>query len=81
MIAGFDTKGKPHLFYTDPSGSLSEWKAQACGRNAKQVTEFLEKHYTGELKNEEGMRLVVKALLDVVESGNKNIELMVMTNK
>ncbi len=25
------------------------------------------------------MKLVVKALLDVVESGNKNIELMLMT--
>lgn len=28
---------------------------------------------------EEGMKLVIKALLDVVESGNKNIELMVIT--
>ena len=27
------------------------------------------------------MKLVVKALLDVVESGNKNIELMVITEK
>ena len=27
------------------------------------------------------MKLVVKALLDVVESGNKNIELMVITDK
>lgn len=31
------------------------------------------------MTNEEGLRLVVKALLDVVESGNKNIELMVIT--
>ena len=27
------------------------------------------------------MKLVVKALLDVVESGNKNIEMMVMNEK
>lgn len=27
------------------------------------------------------MKLVIKALLDVVESGNKNIELMVITPK
>jgi hypothetical protein len=26
------------------------------------------------------MKLVIKALLDVVESGNKNIELMVITS-
>jgi 20S proteasome subunit alpha 4 len=31
------------------------------------------------LSNEEGVKLVIKALLDVVESGNKNIELMVIT--
>jgi 20S proteasome subunit alpha 4 len=81
LIAGFDNKSTPHLFYTDPSGSFSEWKAQACGRNAKQVSEFLEKHYVDKLSNEDGMKLVVKALLDVVESGNKNIELMVITEK
>lgn len=37
----------------------------------------MEKHYKDNLSNEEGLKLVVKALLDVVESGNKNIELMV----
>ncbi len=31
------------------------------------------------MSNEEGVKLVIKALLDVVESGNKNIELMVIT--
>lgn len=79
LLAGFDSVSKPHLYYTDPSGSFSEWKAQSCGRNSKQVCEFLEKHYKEGLTNEEGLRLVVKALLDVVESGNKNIELMVIT--
>lgn len=41
LIAGFDNYGKPHLYYTDPSGSFSEWKAQSCGRNSKQVSEYL----------------------------------------
>jgi 20S proteasome alpha/beta subunit len=31
------------------------------------------------MSTEEGMKLVIKALLDVVESGNKNIELMFIT--
>ena len=78
LVAGFDTSGLPHLYYTDPSGSFSEWKAQSCGRNSKQVCEFMEKHYKDDLSQEEGLKLVVKALLDVVESGNKNIELMVI---
>ena len=38
----------------------------------------MEKHYKEGLSNEEGLKLVVKALLDVVESGNKNIEVMVI---
>ena len=41
LIAGFDSNGKPHLYYTDPSGSFSEWKAHSCGRNSKQVCEYL----------------------------------------
>ena len=81
LIAGFDTKGQPHLYYTDPSGSFSEWKAHSCGRNSKQVCEYLEKHYKNNPSNEDGMKIVVKALLDVVESGNKNIEMMVMNEK
>ncbi len=81
MIAGLDNNGRPHLYYTDPSGSFSEWKAQACGRNSKQVSEYLEKHYKDGVSNEDGIKLVIKALLDVVESGNKNIELMVITEK
>jgi 20S proteasome subunit alpha 4 len=51
LIAGFDNYGKPHLYYTDPSGSFSEWKAQSCGRNSKQVSEYLEKHYKDNLNN------------------------------
>jgi 20S proteasome subunit alpha 4 len=41
LIAGIDTQGKPKLYYTDPSGSFSEWKANSCGRNSKQVSEYL----------------------------------------
>lgn len=51
LIAGFDTSSKPHLYYTDPAGSFSEWKAQSCGRNSKQVSEFLEKHYRDNITN------------------------------
>lgn len=38
LIAGVDAQGKPRLFYTEPSGSFSEWKAHTCGRNSKQVS-------------------------------------------
>jgi 20S proteasome subunit alpha 4 len=41
LVAGIDYQGKPRLFYTDPSGSFSEWRAHSCGRNSKQVSEYL----------------------------------------
>lgn len=44
------------------------------------MREFLEKHYTEEaVSNEEGaIKLVVKALLEVVQSGAKNVEVAIM---
>lgn len=48
LIGGFDYDGLPHLFQTEPSGIYYEWKANATGRSAKTVREFLEKNYTAE---------------------------------
>ncbi|XP_050688697.1 proteasome subunit alpha type-7-like [Eriocheir sinensis] len=80
LIAGFDMDETPHLYLTDPSGTYTEWQANATGRSAKTVREFLEKHYTEEaVSNEEGaIKLVVKALLEVVQSGAKNVEVAIM---
>lgn len=83
LIVGFDYDGTPHLYQTDPSGTYHEWKAGAIGRSAKTVLEFLEKHYTTELvaSNEETIKLAIKALLEVVQSGAKNLELAIMKRK
>lgn len=35
--AGFDPDGLPCLYQTDPSGTFSEWTANAIGRNSKTV--------------------------------------------
>lgn len=80
LIGGFDMDGSPHLFQTDPSGIYYEWKANATGKSAKTVREFLEKYYTPEIvENEEGaVKLAIKALLEVVQSGQKNLEVAVM---
>lgn len=77
MIAGFDSNGQPRLFQTDPSGALSEWKANCLGRNTKQVKEYLEKNYK-EFSEDEAVHVACKALFDVVESGAKNIEIVVI---
>jgi len=80
LIAGSDFDGTLHLFQTDPSGTYHEWKANAIGRSAKTVREYLEKNYTPEMveTNESAIKLAIRALLEVVQSGGKNIELAVM---
>lgn len=57
-----------------------ELTPQACaiGRASKTVREFLEKHYTENLERDETIKLTIKALLEVVQTGAKNIEISVM---
>eukprot|EP01041_Mallomonas_annulata_P012200 gene12200-25629_t len=79
MLAGFGMDGSPQLYLTDPAGTYSAWKANAIGgRNEKAVKEFLEKNWTDSLSEKEAVRLTVKALLEVVDSGSKNMEVAVM---
>ena len=55
-------------------------KANAVGRNAKTVREFLEKSYTDETANSDqaAIKLCIKALLEVVQSGSKNVEIALL---
>lgn len=81
LIIGFDPDGTPRLFQTEPSGNYSAWKANAIGGpRAKTCREFLEKHYTEEdvETQEKTLLLAVKALLEVAQSGSKNIEVACM---
>ncbi|XP_028667630.1 proteasome subunit alpha type-7-like [Erpetoichthys calabaricus] len=80
LIVGFDFDGTPRLYQTDPSGTYHAWKANAIGRSAKSVREFLEKNYKDEEMESDGeaIKLAIRALLEVVQSGSKNLELAVM---
>ena len=49
LILGGVTKGNPHLFLTDPSGTYISYDAIAIGSGSEQVTDFLEKTYTTNL--------------------------------
>jgi 20S proteasome subunit alpha 4 len=55
-------------------------QANATGHSAKTVLEFLEKYYTTEeVTSEKGaVKLAIRALLEVVQSGLKNLEVAVM---
>ena len=79
LLAGHDRDGSPHLYQTDPSGTYNEWTAGAIGRSAKSVVEYLEKKYDSEAMSEsDALHLAISALLEVVESGGKNIEVGVV---
>jgi 20S proteasome subunit alpha 4 len=53
-------------------------KANAIGRSAKTVREFLERNHKPDMEREDTIRLTVRSLLEVVQTGAKNIEIAVM---
>ncbi|SMN20011.1 similar to Saccharomyces cerevisiae YOL038W PRE6 Alpha 4 subunit of the 20S proteasome [Maudiozyma saulgeensis] len=82
LIAGFDPKDNtPRLYQTEPSGIYSSWTAQTIGRNSKTVREFLEKNYDTETppeSSEDCVKLTIRSLLEVVQTGAKNIEITIV---
>lgn len=82
LLAGFSENGQPVLYQTDPAGTHSSWKAQVVGgRNAKSLREFLEKNYEEGMSEEACVKLAVQALLEVVDSGAKNMEICVIKDQ
>eukprot|EP00439_Symbiodinium_sp_Y106_P065212 s151_g10.t1 len=78
LLGGFDNKGMPALFQTDPAGTYYAWKATAIGKNSKSVTDFLEKKYKEDLDEDATIRLALKGLLEVTEASGKNIEVVIV---
>lgn len=80
ILAGFNADGSPQLWQTEPSGNYSAWKSTSTGRAAKLTREYLEKNYPMDdpPSKDDAIRLAIKALMEVVESGSKNIEIAVI---
>lgn len=60
LVAGMDEK--PHLYETDPSGTIREWKAHAIGRGAKDAKKALIDEFKDDLPREKALELALKAL-------------------
>lgn len=54
-------------------------KANSIGRSSKTVREFLERNHKDGMNREETILLAIRSLLEVVQTGSKNIEVAVMT--
>jgi len=87
LLAGFhnadsgddNNKEVPVLYQTDPAGTHSSWKAQVIGgRNEKSLREYLEKNYKEGMDEKAAVKLSIQALLEVVDSGAKNMEICVV---
>ena len=76
FFAGFNGD-VPKLFKTEPSGALNEWRANAIGRNASTLCEFLEKKWEAGMDRQTTLRLSVETLMEVVEN-TKNIEICII---
>jgi hypothetical protein len=62
----------------DRSAADAFRQANAIGRSSKTVREFLEKNHKDDMSREESIKLAIKSLLEVVQTGAKNIEITVM---
>jgi 20S proteasome alpha/beta subunit len=58
--------------------SYGSLQANAIGRSSKTVREFLEKNHKDDMTKSESVKLTVKSLLEVVQTGAKNIEISVL---
>lgn len=56
-------------------------KANAIGRSSKTVREFLERNHKPDLTRDQTIDLAIKSLLEVVQTGAKNIEIAIMAPK
>lgn len=76
LIIGTDERGNAALYQTEPSGAFSAWKATAIGRSSNNLQDFLEKNYKEGMDQDETIKLAVRALLEIVDSAGKNIEVL-----
>ena len=54
--------GSPHLYETDPSGTIREWKAHSVGRGSKEAKKLLIDEYKDGMPKDKALDLALKAL-------------------
>lgn len=82
LLAGIDSDGAK-LFLTEPSGIFFQYKATAVGEKSEELIEILQKQYKDTLVIEQGIKLAVNALKDVLgeEFKQERLEACVIRTK
>ncbi|HEC77262.1 MAG TPA: archaeal proteasome endopeptidase complex subunit alpha [Thermoplasmatales archaeon] len=80
LIGGVDDTGV-HLFATDPSGAMMEYKATAEGEGRESAIEYFEKNYEENLSKEKAIKMGISAISYATEKGKKHVEIGIITKK
>ncbi len=80
LVGGIDDTGV-HLFETDPSGSLTSFRASSIGGNRTPVMELFEEKYTEGMSMDEGVLLALQGLQQSMEdpANLATVEICVIT--
>lgn len=66
IVAGIDSDG-PKVFETDPTGIFFQYKATVIGEGEPEIEEILGREYKDSLTIEDGLKLALKALNQVLD--------------
>lgn len=81
LLGGIDEKG-PQLFEIDPSSTFYGWQAQVIGRGSQEAFKVLEKDWKEGIKEEDAIKLALKALKSAEKGIKANeIELVIINDK
>ncbi len=70
IVAGVDEAGM-HLFETEPSGALAEYKALAIGNGKNEAMALFEKEFEDNLSYDEGLSLLLQAIKKTLPDNEK----------
>ena len=66
LIGGVDSKG-PQLYQTDPSGTYTEWQADAIGSGQETAMTTITEQYHSNMTIAEAQKLILQTLKNVME--------------
>jgi len=77
LVGGIDPVVGPVMFYSEPSGTYTQYKAFAIGGAQEKANSMLQEKYTPDMSLEEAKKTAMDILRQVMEEklSNKNVEL------